>query len=729
MNASCKALLAILLLTGCNSEETLLVNNDALPAEKGSLSFVLPLGKKGPVTYASVAGKDAEYELENLFIYWFKDIGGGNYELFKTFSYGVGADNITLSNTALTSHASSTVATVMVGDETAASRFYIVANVNGTGIAAHALTNLAAGASETALQEAFANALAVDTNGNLELIQTPLPMSVIDDGSTPGGFVTVASPAAGGTISGVHLKRRVARFDIINTESYSNFEVTRVIVNRAQRAGWLHDVAFADTDPYFDEGVTIIDASLTANGPAGIALGDNDHDGLDDAFAPGAPTEKDSTFLNESVFYLWPTVLKQNDGVDPTDGTEIVIEGKYYGSVIRLYKLKLSKDQTVEANKVYRIKIARHAETQLKFELIVDDWDDEFDYPTANAGSSVNWASATFAAPGVTASTGLPANYEYASSSSAPVDVTIVTTGTNLTTSGHVTTVRILPKAGAYYLASDLADTQAATIVSNTVLTYGAYYTTTHIISMPPTDAPIETMLVITNAANEYDSQKITLKSNNYAKTGFKPVKKGNLLWAPVNVGATVLDSTGSSFTSANGGYHFQWGRNLGWDPNYTLQSTDKQAGPITPAQLASYADKFISMSSNADWLNPSDDDAWGGESLDPAKMQGPCPPGWRVPTSAELNTLFSGTNAWKGNNKVLTCDDGKVYLQAAGYHNYDTALGQVGSRGYYWSATKTSGTPGNSAFLRFQNGGGSQGIQQDGRVIAYPIRAVRDIP
>ncbi|MDR2476087.1 MAG: hypothetical protein LBD45_09560, partial [Bacteroidales bacterium] len=78
--------LAAVALTSCNSEETLLTNSE-VPVEKGKLSFVLPLGKKGPVTYATVTGKDAEYELENLFIYWFRDAGSG-YELFKTFSYG-----------------------------------------------------------------------------------------------------------------------------------------------------------------------------------------------------------------------------------------------------------------------------------------------------------------------------------------------------------------------------------------------------------------------------------------------------------------------------------------------------------------------------------------------------------------------------------------------------------------------------------------------------------------
>ena len=194
-----------------------------------------------------------------------------------------------------------------------------------------------------------------------------------------------------------------------------------------------------------------------------------------------------------------------------------------------------------------------------------------------------------------------------------------------------------------------------------------------------------------------------------------------------MNVGATVLDSLSSTVTITNGGHHYQWGRNLGWAPNGSIPAANYQQGPISPAQLSTYSDKFIRTSNTVDWLNPSDDDLWGAISGDPAKVQGPCPDGWRVPTSAELGALFA-KGSMKGRYCAITGDDGRIFLTPVGYHDGDCSATMVGSRGYYWSSTPHATLAGRSNFLRFTTDGGTQGITSDWRTEGYSVRAVRDI-
>ena len=237
--------LGALLLTGCKREETLI--DDSVPVEKGKLSFVLPTGGNQSVTYASsLPGEKEEFEIQHLYIFWFQDDGGGNFKFFQKFECdgsSVGDIVMTPNGASLSPGAPSTIATIDVGDDQTASRFYIVANVNGaSSIKSNFMTHLTQGTLAPVFEAQLADAL-LDGNGDYAAFRSPLPMSVKNDAaySTSGGFVHVANPSTQKIVSGVHLTRRVARFDVMNHSQYSNFAVKSIILNRIPAQGELHD--------------------------------------------------------------------------------------------------------------------------------------------------------------------------------------------------------------------------------------------------------------------------------------------------------------------------------------------------------------------------------------------------------------------------------------------------------------------------------------------------------
>jgi hypothetical protein len=756
-----------------------MIDDSLTSVEDGKINFVLPFGSGNQVTYADTKGLDSEYALKNIRIYWF-----GADDLFRMrFGWGEGttAGGMDQPNptpdpaTSVTSSNNHTVVTIATGGYDGASKFYIVANVNGDGtssdmVYASKLNSITSVTTATEFEAILSDALD-NSGGSLKLLGTPLLMTIAKNGtSNTHGYIPIDDPSQGQTID-VKIKRRVARFDIVNSADYSNFEITNVVISRAQRQAFLQDSAFVESAGSWANdsvGNFLIEAkplsydSLAFNGPRVKNPLDVDNNGKDDAFETGSLNYDSCKYhLTKAAFYLYPTLLDKN-GDDKR--TQIAIEGIFNKTTKRVYKLEIDpvkypNGYPVEANNIYRIHVREQYDNRLQFDLEVLDWDHvDTVYASGKGADIVSWGTLTSTAnPSLNtkvddANTAYLADdsyvaYEYSSSLANPDTLVFQTQGTNKSsTSGnqHTTELAFFPPdnqtAGIEYLESDLDrfDMSAVTVISETDATYapGGLYTTTHKIVLPPTTAPIDVKLQITNPFNPQAYRTVIIRSNNYNGVGHKPVKftytDGGethiILVAPVNVGATELDTTSSTIKTSTYGLHYQWGRNKGWNIENDVAAGDIYSGTLT--NDTAYSNKFINPGGDKlDWLSPSNDDLWGAISKNPKKMQGPCPEGWRIPTYVEIGK-FNEKASNKGNHRALTLDDGKrVILQAAGWINSAGVYAQRGDRGYYWSLSPAT-TAATSWYLRFarNDNGGTYGTVADWRVIGYPIRAVRDV-
>jgi uncharacterized protein YjdB len=164
--------------------------------------------------------------------------------------------------------------------------------------------------------------------------------------------------------------------------------------------------------------------------------------------------------------------------------------------------------------------------------------------------------------------------------------------------------------------------------------------------------------------------------------------------WATRNV-----DAPGTfAQNSANAGMFFQWNSRIGWSSIGAVINSD---GGTTWSS---------SSPTGTSWTSEND----------------PCPPGWRVPTQAELtslqNTNSVWTNSWNGTGvgRIFDTAPNQVFLPAAGWRDSDNGmLNSVNVVGRYWSST-----PDGSA-ARFLSVSGGMSIPGDSRALGLSVRCV----
>ena len=187
-------------------------------------------------------------------------------------------------------------------------------------------------------------------------------------------------------------------------------------------------------------------------------------------------------------------------------------------------------------------------------------------------------------------------------------------------------------------------------------------------------------------------------------------VKIGETVWAPVNCGYHETDF--------KYGKLYQWGRKFGQgysgglydiNGNETGEYSDAttptiMSSPVTltTGQSESNEDNFYMVASSPwDWLSSPDDELWhSGTESDPVKTEyDPCPAGWRVPTSAELDELRQNRSSWMSEYdqpgywfsgaSTYTDEAPQVFFPAAGgRNNLDGYARNRGNDGLYWSSS-----------------------------------------
>jgi uncharacterized protein (TIGR02145 family) len=180
--------------------------------------------------------------------------------------------------------------------------------------------------------------------------------------------------------------------------------------------------------------------------------------------------------------------------------------------------------------------------------------------------------------------------------------------------------------------------------------------------------------------------------------------------WMDRNLGANRA-AISSSDEEAYGDL-YQWGRGSDGHERRTSGTISSLSSNDTPGH-----DNFISVNSgNFDWCSPQNNNFWQGVN----GKNNPCPTGYRLPTSAELEAERASWSSQNSEGAFASL----IKLPLAGYRSFDNgSLYVEGSHGLYWSGT-VYGTYAKSLYFSSS----TAYVNFDGRARGMSVRCIKDV-
>jgi uncharacterized protein (TIGR02145 family) len=183
-------------------------------------------------------------------------------------------------------------------------------------------------------------------------------------------------------------------------------------------------------------------------------------------------------------------------------------------------------------------------------------------------------------------------------------------------------------------------------------------------------------------------------------------------IWMDRNLGATQIAS--NSTDTAAYGNRYQWGRRSDGHQCSNSSNTSTLSSSSQPL----HGDFITSSSDPFDWLLTKDDNLWQGVN----GINNPCPSGYRLPTSAELE---SERQSWSSNDASGAFNSPLKFTLAGNRYFEDGLPNGVGVVGYIWSSTPSGSNTEYSSYLLFHSSSASVNFMQRG--VGISVRCIKN--